>query len=290
MEATYYAQEGHEVYWGEDPQAHDYDKLITEPEGLPFLSLPAADRLLTRAFDRRYQRNGNFKYTPATYLLSAKGCWHGKCSFCVEREQKYEVRPLGNVIEEINKCKALGFKEIFDDSATFPTGNWLKDFCKWVPNEVVYGCNMRICEVNFAMMKQAGFRMMLFGVESANQKTLDRLNKGIKSYDIIPTIKKAAQAGLEPHIAVMFGYPWETLEDETRTLRLVHELLRKGYAKTAQASLYTVPGCVGIDRGLRRKIYDVALYPDFWINKLKDIRDWHDFLYLLKGIKKGLGL
>lgn len=288
MEATYEKNRGHEVYWGESSQAHDYDKLITEPEGLPFLSLPAADRLLTGAFDRRYQRNGNFKYTPGTYLLSAKGCWHGKCSFCVEREQKYEIRPIGSVVEEINQCKALGFKEIFDDSATFPTGEWLHSFCKWSPRDVTLGCNMRICDVDFAMMKQAGFRMMLFGVESANQKTLDRLNKGIKSYDIIPTIKKAAQAGLEPHGAIMVGYPWETLEEEMNTINLVKDLLIKGYLKTAQVSIYDVPFQKPIDRGTKNKIFEVGFSPIFWINKAKDIRRWQDFLYLIRGIKEGV--
>ena len=73
--------------------------------------------------------------------------------------------------------------------------------------------------------------MVLFGVESSNQETLDKINKGVKVEDIIPTLKKASEAGLEPHICVIFGHPNETDKDALNTVALTHYLLRKGYAK-----------------------------------------------------------
>jgi hypothetical protein len=72
------------------------------------------------------------------------------------------------------------------------------------------------------------------------------------------------------------------------TINHVKWLLRKGYAKTAQVSVYSVPGQLPIDRGTKHKIYDVAYSPEFWLNKLKDIHNLADFIYLLKGIKKGV--
>jgi radical SAM superfamily enzyme YgiQ (UPF0313 family) len=130
--------------------------------------------------------------------------------------------------------------------------------------------------------------MVLFGIESANQTTLNRIQKGIYAKDIIPTIKAAADAGLEPHIAVMFGQPGESEAEELETLNLVHFLLRKGYAKTAQASIFKVHEFKGVDRGFKNRIYEAAFYPEFWINKLKDIREWADVKYLFRGIRKGL--
>ena len=154
---------------------------------------------------------------------------------------------------------------------------------------------MRIVNVDYACMFHSGFRMVLFGVESANQITLDKINKGVKVENIIPTIKKASEAGLAPHVAVMFGYPWETDEEATNTLRLVHYLLRKGFAKTAQASFYTPPGKQDIGsmpncnhRRFVGKIYDVSYYPDFWFNQLRTIRSADDLKYLWRKIKAGL--
>lgn len=307
MEAEYYRNQGHNVTWDWDKDFYStfgdlkeylkycekgYDKIIREPEGLPFDILPPPDRIFTKAKDKKYQVYGNYKYHPATHMQVADGCWHGKCTFCVEKKSKYSIRKLEDILDEIRWCDNNGYKEIFDDSGTFPDGEWLIKFCRgkkiWIP-DIVMGCNMRIgADVDFEMMKQANFRMVLFGIESANQSTLDRINKGVKEDDIIPTIKKAARAGLEPHIAVMFGLPGEGEEEERKTLELVHYLLRKGYAKTAQASIYDVAGEEKKKSENHKKIYDVAKYPEFWINKFRDIRNVSDILYLAKSIKKGL--
>jgi len=285
MEATKRRNDGNEVFW--DSKCCP-DRVITEPEGLPFLTLPAPDRKLTKAFG--YQENGNYKYHLGTYIQSASGCWWGQCSFCVEKGKAYEVRPIKSVVEELQEIKYLGFKEVFDDSATFPIGKWLDEFCLKAPKGLVYGCNMRMVGVDYKMMKQAGFRMVLFGLESANQHTLDWVNKGTTTDDIRHIID-ASKAGLDCHIAVIFGYPWETDEHVLKTLKLVHWLLKKGYANTAQASFYTPP--VGISNESQRrfvkKIYDVKYSPEFWFNQLRTIKDKDDIKYLWVKIKKGLG-
>jgi len=290
MEAEYHRKMGHTVIW--DEKCNHPDRVVTSPEGVPFETLPAPDRVFTRAKDKKYQSYGNYKYRPATHMMVASGCWHGQCTFCVEKNKDYIIRPMRSVFNEIKTCYRLGFKEIFDDSATFPSGIWMKEFCDRkiaeCPN-MVMGCNMRIGgDVDYKLMKQANFRMVLFGIESANQSTLDRINKGVNADEIIPTIKRAAAAGLEPHIAIMCGYPWENEVEEHKTIKLVHHLLRGGYAKTAQSSLYSVKGEKAIDRGTVNKIFGAAFFLDFWKNKLRDIKNADDLCYLGRSIKKGL--
>lgn len=299
MEAEWYRKQGHEVGWwktnGEDVSNTTLwkisDKIITEPEGLPFLSLPHPDRVFTRA---KEYTSGNYKYLPGTHIMSASGCWHGKCSFCVEKGKPYEVRPVDDVILEIEECKALGFKEVFDDSATFPTGEWLERFLRALRSNidvsVRFGCNCRVATYPFMEMRSVGFRMLLFGIESANQKTLDKISKGVNANDIIPTIKRASEAGLEPHICVVFGWEWETDDEAYNTLRLVHFLLKKGFAKTAQASFIHQQGITGNEsqRHFIRNIYGVWKSPQFWFNQIKDIRNADDLKYLWRKIKAGL--
>jgi radical SAM superfamily enzyme YgiQ (UPF0313 family) len=115
-------------------------------------------------------------------------------------------------------------------------------------------------------------------------------------------IIKAAKAGLEPHVAVMFGYPWETDSDAVATLRLVWWLLKKGYAKTAQASVYNPGGdyyqrMYGIEYDgwdeyklgkYVKRIYDVKWSPQFWFNQLRDIKNIDDIKYLWRKIKAGI--
>ena len=292
MEAEWHVQHGDTVAWNRPDLQRYTDLIITEPEGIPFLELPAPNRFLTQAFDPKYQNNGNFKYRPGTYILSASGCWHGQCSFCVEKKEKWQVREVSAVIDEIEHCTKLGFREIFDDSATFPTGEWLTEFVRRLRWQFVqFSCNMRMVDLDYGMLKHAGFRMLLFGLESANQKTLDKINKGVKVEDY-KYIVKAAKAGLEPHIAVMFGYPWESDEDAVNTLSIVWWLLKKGYAKTAQSSFYTTPDDQANHSHKRyvKAIYKVARSPEFWFNKIRDIHNAEDLKYLWRGIKEGLGI
>ena len=290
MEAQYHREHGDEVYWDEEVKDA---KVITEPEGIDFLKLPIPDRVFSHAFDKRYQVYGNYKYHPATHMQVADGCWHGKCTFCVENGKRYKVRSLKTVMEELEICQGQGFKEVFDDSGTFPDGKWLVDFCtwKWINCiDLMMGCNMRIgADVDFGLMKRANFRMILFGIESANQSTLDRLNKGIKADDIIPTLKRAKEAGLESHIAFMTGYPWEDYEDEKRTINLCHYLLKKGYVSTAQVSVYSAPRtCPAKDskgNALLQEFYNVYKNPQFLFRKIQAVKNWADFAYLFRGAR-----
>lgn len=231
--------------------------------------------------------------------MSSSSCWWSKCTFCCENGKTNEIRSVEDVISELEEIKSLGFKFAFDDAATLTTGEWLDKFCNSVLPKIKLGCNMRITkDVDFKMMKQAGFKMLLIGIESANQETLDRISKGVKVEEIIPTLKKATEAGINVHTAWMFGYYWESDKDAINTLRLIHYLLKKGYSKTAQASFYNPQNkekegnyssqSNENHRKYIKKIYDVAIYPEFWYRKFRDIHNLDDLKYLWLQLKKGI--
>ncbi len=293
-EAEWYRKQGHEVHWGN--AIGKYDKIISEPENLPFLTLPKPDRVFTKA---KEYTSGNYKYLPGTHILSASGCWHGKCSFCVEQGKPYELRPVEDVISEIEECKRLGFKECFDDSATFPVGNWADSFWGTLierNNKTPIGCNMRIVDADFMQMKAGGCRMLLVGVESINQATLDKIQKGTHAEEIEPTLKKISEAGLSAHLTCMLGYPFETDEDSIRTLKFIWRMLRKGYAETAQASFYSPTGSTQVEhiisnesqRKYINKLYYIGFSPQYWFHRLRGIRDINDIKYIWRGIKEGV--
>ena len=117
MQAEWYRKQGHQVFWKEVPQdmlidgmIMDVDKVIVYPESLTFSMLPHPDRVWTKA---KEYTSGNYKYLPGTHIMSASGCWWGKCSFCVEKNKGMygtniqEVRPVDDVISEIEECKKV---------------------------------------------------------------------------------------------------------------------------------------------------------------------------------------
>jgi len=196
-------------------------------------------------------KNGNFRRTPGTYIMSGRDCWHGKCTFCswTTLYPKYRTRDPIDVVDEIERLvEAYGVKEIMDDSGSFPVGAWLTTFCeemirRGLPKKVRLDCNMRFGRLtldDYKLMRRAGFQFVLFGVESANQETLDRFRKALKVEDVEQGAKWATEAGLDVHVTFMFGHVWEGPEEIANTVRLARRLLAKGWAKTLQCTL-TIP-------------------------------------------------
>lgn len=303
----------------------DVFKLIHGKEWPKDILLPHINRDLTRWWLYAY-KNGNFKYIPGTYIMSAQDCWHRPgCNFCswANYHPDYEVRPVDDVLSEIEELINKGFKEIFDDSGTFPVGEWLREFChkaiEWDLNKYIsLGCNMRfgaLEDEDFKLLAKAGFRMVLWGMESVNQETLDLLNKGYKISSITHDLALAKAAGLQSHITVMFGYPWESYAEAKRTYNMARWLLRKGWTWSAQASicipypgtplfkscqenkLLTTEEWSEYDQTkaimkilypekelfkFQRGIYNIAFHPQFIWQKIKIIREWEDFKYYFR--------
>lgn len=301
MFATLLRDQGHEVVWlGKDDGS--FDRVIESDLQIDvdFEKLPIPDRSFTNSMNKKYLSYGNYKKSRGTHLLSSNLCWWGRCVFCVDTQRLQSgehrgVRPVDHVLSEIDDCIRLGHNEIFDDAGTLPIGDWLEELCvKMIKSgrnkKIVLGCNMKpIAEkvVPFKLMKAAGFRFILVGVESANQKTIDFIKKGQDSDKVIENLKAMNNAGLEVHLTSMFGYEWETHEDAMRTVNLVHYLLKNGYVKTAQASVYspprTKPDPNSIGHKYIPKIYKVYRSPEFWFRKLSDIRRFEDLTYLMRG-------
>lgn len=211
--------------------------------------LPHIDRDLT-CWRLYSELNGNFRDRPGTYIMSARDCWHAKCSFCswAQMYPQYRVRSPSDVVNELEELVLeRGVHEVMDDSGTFPIGAWLGEFCRLMMESPIRGkvaidCNMRfgaLSQSDYELMKKAGFRLLLFGLESGNQATLDKLGKGFSLEEAIVDCKQARAAGLYPHISVMYGHPWEDYSEALNTFKLVEDLIRKNWVFTVQASIVT---------------------------------------------------
>lgn len=212
--------------------------------------LPLIDRELTKWKLYAY-KNSVFFRTPGTYTMFGRDCWWGKCTFCswttLYPGDCYRARDVSSALDEVELLvKKYEVREIMDDSGTFPVGNWLKSFCqgligRGLNKKVRINCNMRfnsgLSADDYNLMRKAGFRFILYGLESASQKTLDRINKNLKVEQIEKSLRMAKKAGLSPHVTVMVGYPWEDKNDIDRTIDFVRSLFKKGIVDTMQATI-----------------------------------------------------
>jgi anaerobic magnesium-protoporphyrin IX monomethyl ester cyclase len=300
--------------------------------------LPQINRDLTK-WQLYNERNGNFKVTPGAYTRAGRDCWwrkDGGCTFCswptlypTFRAMKPErlADEIGFLIEH------HGVKSVFDDTGCFPAGEWLRHFANLMiergyNKKVQFSCNMRfgaLTREEYRLLKKAGFRMLLFGIESGSQATLNRLNKGTTIDGIMNECKVPREEGLEPHITIMVGYPWETKKDALSTLSVAKTLMQKGWALTLQSTVVIpYPGSKLYAEALKNgwfrfdptdyerfdmkepvlttpdmtpeevmklcdEIYKVFLTPQYMLKQLVRIRSLRDFKYSVKGAAKVLG-
>ena len=257
----------------------DYDKRFYEYlHGEKLEKLPLIDRELTHWRDYA-EKNGNFQSTPGAYTMFARDCWHrkeGGCTFCswTNLYRDFNVCTPEEAIREVRELASLGVREIFDDSGTFPVGEWLTEFCKLLKEfndgrkeKITMGCNMRsgcLTPSDWQTLRESGFRLILLGFESASEVTLKRLNKCYGVEDIKKSCRDASQAGLDVHITAMVGFPWESRDDAERTIGTAKDLLARGWAKTLQATVVVpYPGT---------KLFEEATR-EGWLQTL----DWDDY-------------
>ncbi len=295
--------------------------------------LPLIDRELTK-WELYAYNNGNYKKTPGAYTMAGRDCWYHQCSFCswTTLFPYFNKRKPSSLLDEIGTLiEKNSIREVMDDTGTFPVGDWLREFCEGMISrgynkKIYFDCNMRlgssISPEDAKLMKKAGFRLILVGIESGNQKTLDRINKGESIEEMIDNVKMLRLAGLYPHITIMFGYPWETEEDALNTLKMGRRLLIKNYAYTMQATIVIpYPGTplyaecvekgwlttedwdrfdmrepvmkspVGNDKLMKlvQGLYSVSFNPEFLARKLLSIKGTGDLKYFLKAGKKVIG-
>ncbi len=296
--------------------------------------LPFIDRDLTK-WELYAYKNGNYKRTPGTYTYAARDCWWGRCTFCswttLYPGKDYRKHSAKRMLDEVGiLIEKYHIKEIMDDSGTFPIGNWLKEFCEGMiergyNKKIKIDCNMRLKALNqkeYDLMGEAGFRFILYGLESANQATLDRIQKNLKVEEIEKGVSMAKKGGLEPHITTMMGYPWESKEDAKRTIELSRKLFDKGYVDTLQATIVIpYPGTplfreckengwlntenwddfdqrmavmksalTGEDvKELTQELYKSFITPKFIWRKIIGVRTWDDIKFLFRAGGKVLG-
>lgn len=303
-------------------------ELREELDGLPFI-----DRVLTKAhlYGEKWK-----KRTPFFYTMAGRDCPWGKCTFCAWTVlfPTFRTQSPERLLDEIGfLIDTHGAREIFDDTGTFPGGGWLARFCagmieRGYAQAILFSCNMRFGGLgpeHPRLMKRAGFRKLKMGLESANQATLDRLNKGTTVARIQEDCRRIRDAGLDIHLTVMVGYPWETRDDAQRTLDLAADLMESGQVEMLQSTVVVpYPGTPLYEESLQNDwfrfsakeyerfdmsepvlrtpdmspeeisqlcatVYKVFLRPRFMWRQLLRVRSVRDLGYLWRGVRAVYG-
>ncbi len=203
-------------------------------------------------------------------IFTSRGC-PGRCTFCDYQVfgQKVAFNPISQVMNDIQRRVDLyGIKKFIVADDCFTTNKrHVSAFCEGIKKiipSVTWQAWTRadmITPEMATMMKDAGCYMVIFGIESGDQETLDRTAKGTTVEKNIRAVKIAHAAGLQVGVNLMFGFPWETVKSLQNTLDMIYELWDYTHMFNGSGSIVPFPGTE-----IYRQYVDSCGFKDYWLN------------------------
>lgn len=183
----------------------------------------------------------DYFFAAATYpeiqIFTGRGCpFH--CNFCVYPQtmhgHKFRARSAKNVVDEFEYIAANfpDVKEVVIEDDTFTINKKrVTEICEMLIERKLnkrlrWLCNARVdlSLDQMQLMKKAGCRLIIPGIESGSQEILDNISKGTKVPQIYEYVRNAKKAGLLIHACYMVGNEGETKETMQQTLSMALKL------------------------------------------------------------------
>ncbi len=217
--------------------------------------LPPPDR--SRITHIRYNSVVGLESRIAT-MITSRGCPY-KCTFCNVPCKQYRPRNLEMVMDEIEECLRLGYKEFhFYDDLFNITSERLEAFCTALKHRslnIVWDFRGRVNGVTFeslALAKSVGLRLVFFGVETGSDEGLKRLKKGCTLAQIKQAFHWCRRLGIKTVADFMIGLPHEKSAADIRHNIDFLISLKPDYAQIGIMNLYphTEIYAEAVERGL----------------------------------------
>ena len=213
-------------------------------------------------------------------LLTARGCYYGKCAFCnVGYGEPDSFSLLGSELladQMLTLKRKYGVEEIFfSDEALTP--RTLRDLSAILAREGVPllwgGCarfEKPISAELLQHMYDGGCRMIFFGLESASEAIMQRMLKGTQLEHMHRILRESTAAGIWNHTFFFFGFPGESLDDAQKTVNFLYQ--NKYHVNSAgfgifllelDAPVHLAPASFGVTRVIEPPEKDLAIYFEY---------------------------
>ncbi len=193
------------------------------PRDLDALARPARHLVPHDRYRYVFQTRPRF-----TSVISSRGCPF-RCTFCDKTVSgnPWRARSAGDVVDELDEVQRrfrIGSVCIFDDNFTLR-----KKRVQAISEEILrrgvdlhWKCEARVDGIDeelCRLMARAGCKTIAFGLESANQESLDFLKKDQRVEQVRAAITACKNAGIETVGYALVGIPGETPKTSLNTLR-----------------------------------------------------------------------
>ena len=166
--------------------------------------------------------------------LATRGCYWGRCTFCDHGQgyfDQYRGVPVQQVVEQIKalrdkyQCRHFLFSDESYPPALFKKVSQLlvdqNVGIKWT-TLIRFEESLQDQET-WDLAAKAGCCTLYYGMESANERVLNLMDKHAKKSVIQRNLHMAAKSGIWNHVMAFYGFPGETLDEALETRQFVLE-------------------------------------------------------------------
>lgn len=174
-------------------------------------------------------------------IQATLGCSHNKCTFCnMYKNKKFKIKPLEQIKQEIDFFRMYIKKAerifIADGDALIIPMKILKEIFLYIKEKFpevkkisLYGSPKSILlkkEEELQELKNLGLELIYLGVESGNNKILEKIKKGATKEEILKAGRKIKDAGLSLSVTVIAGLGGKenSKEHSIDTAKLISEI------------------------------------------------------------------
>lgn len=168
---------------------------------------------------------------PVLLLSGSRACYWGKCKFCDvsgTASERYRHRSLDRLVEDFSDLhRFTGARHFMFGDLAIPPERLarLGDRLRERQLDAHWLCQARL-ETGFTpsriqRMADGGCRLLVFGLESANQRVLDRMAKGTRFAGTEAILTACSDSGIAVNLQTFVGFPGETEEEARKTASFV---------------------------------------------------------------------
>lgn len=219
----------------------------------------------------------NISHNMAT-MITSRGC-PAQCSFCSSASLHGKLarrRSTKNIVDEMEHLvndRGVEIIAFMDDTFTI-SAKKVKSVCEEIiarDLHVIWGCTARVDSITDEMleiMHKAGCATIFMGVESADQQTLDKVDKNITLDKVKNAFEMAKNHDVRTIASVVIGMPGDTKKTIKKTIDFV-KTLKPNYALYSVATPY--PG--------------TKFYKETFEKNLIKVKDWSKYNLITPIIK-----
>jgi anaerobic magnesium-protoporphyrin IX monomethyl ester cyclase len=167
---------------------------------------------------------------PVATVLTNYACPY-PCTFCIMSSLPFSTRTASSIIAELKYLKENGYRFIyFSDQTFFQSKAVTREVLNWMIQEkfgISWMCFSRVDvvdEEDLKLMKAAGCKLIMFGVEWADNDKLEKYKKHYTIDQIKETFKISKKLGIKRLGTFLIGVPGQTKESILGTVQFAKDI------------------------------------------------------------------